>query len=151
MEDYRKTMVRKIVEFYGHQVPFHTLLGFSDECFDAENGQIRFSMRNEFVGNSLISPILHGGIICTILDIEGSFLVGLEFLTKRKDAADGKRIGKGGTIDLRVDYLMPGKGKSFVASGSLLHFGSKVASVQTELRNDQDQLIAVGRGSYLYG
>ena len=56
---------------------------------------------------------------------------------------------RGGTIDLRIDYLMPGKGNSFVASGIILRRGSKVAVVRTDLRNKQDDLIAVGIGTYL--
>ncbi|MDD5093544.1 MAG: thioesterase family protein [Dehalococcoidia bacterium] len=148
VENYRSMILKKASEFYGKQMPFHTFLGLSEDSFDAENGCIRFHMRDEFVGNSLISPILHGGVISAVLDIEGSFLVLLELATKR---TEGERTGKGGTIDSRVDYLIPGKGKSFTASGSILRWGNKVAAVQTELRNDQNQLIAVGRGSYMFG
>jgi len=53
-------------------------------------------------------------------------------------------IIKGGTIDLRIDYLRPGKGEHFIASGKILRVGKKVGVVQTELRNEQDELIAVG-------
>ena len=60
-----------------------------------------------------------------------------------------EQFGRLGTIDLRVDYLRPGLGKSFVASGYTLRTGRKVAVTRIELHNDQQDLIAVGTGSYV--
>ncbi|MBU1566427.1 MAG: thioesterase family protein, partial [Proteobacteria bacterium] len=54
-------------------------------------------------------------------------------------------------IDLRVYFLRPGKGNYFVATGTILRKGSKVAVVRTELCNDQKVLIAAGTGTYLVG
>jgi uncharacterized protein (TIGR00369 family) len=63
----------------------------------------------------------------------------------------GKRMAKIGTIDLRVDYLRPGKGQYFLATGTILRKGSKVAVVRTELCNEGKVLIAAGTGTYLVG
>ncbi len=52
---------------------------------------------------------------------------------------------------MRIDYLVPGKGMHFVASGNILRVGNKVGVVRTELRNEQDVLIAVGTGTFLVG
>jgi len=41
-----------------------------------------------------------------------------------------KLILKGGTIDLGVDYLRPGRRKHFVASVTILRAGKKVAAVR---------------------
>ncbi len=59
------------------------------------------------------------------------------------------RFSKLGTIDLRVDYLRPGCGKWFIASGYTLRTGKKVAVTRIELKNDQEDLIAVGTGTYV--
>jgi acyl-coenzyme A thioesterase PaaI-like protein len=62
-----------------------------------------------------------------------------------------KRFTQTGTIDLRVDYLNPGKGKYFLSEASILRLGNKIAVVRTDLKNDQSVLIASGTGTYLIG
>jgi uncharacterized protein (TIGR00369 family) len=146
-EDFLKALLDHISE-----LPFHRFLGLTLESFDIENGYIRFDMRDELIGNSHFKT-LHGGVIASILDAEGGFVLHLD------DAWRSEKTGsplnplslKGGTIDLRIDYLRPGKGKHFVASGTVLRRGNKVAVVHTELRNEQDELIAIGIITYLVG
>ncbi len=62
-----------------------------------------------------------------------------------------KRILRVGTIDLRVDYVRPGRGKYFLATGSIMRTGQKVAVIRMQLHNDKDILIAVGTGTYIVG
>ncbi len=132
-------------------LPFHRFLGLNADCFDLENGRIHFDMKDDLIGNRFFK-ILHGGVIATILDTEGGFLLVLNGAWRPElDPEDNQFTIRGGTIDLRIDYLRPGKGKHFVASGSVLRRGNKVAVVHTELRNEQDELIAVGTGTYLIG
>ena len=59
-----------------------------------------------------------------------------------------EHFSKVATIDLRVDYLQPGKGERFTAKGWPLKAGNKVVTVRMELRNEKSDLIAVGIGSY---
>ena len=56
--------------------------------------------------------------------------------------------GRMSTIDLRVDFLRPGLGKRFVVTAYTLRTGNKVVVKRIELHNDQNDLIAVGTGSY---
>ena len=56
-----------------------------------------------------------------------------------------------GTIDMRVDFLRPGLGEEFVATGTVLRVGRKVAVTRMELHNDEDSLIAVATGAYSTG
>jgi len=56
-----------------------------------------------------------------------------------------------GTIDLRVDFLRPGKGAHFIATAQVMRLGSRVASVRMELENDAGELIATGAGSFMVG
>jgi len=62
-----------------------------------------------------------------------------------------ERFGQLGTIDLRIDYLRPGFGKWFEATGYVLRTGNKVAVARIELHNHEDSLIAVGTGAYVVG
>ena len=130
-------------------LPFHRLLGLNPDSFDTENGYIRFDMRDDLVGNTHFR-ILHGGVIATILDIEAAFILTMDGAWHfQAGSQTSPPIIKGGTIDLRIDYLRPCKGEHFIASGKILRVGKKVGVVQTELRNEQDELIAVGMGTYL--
>ena len=59
------------------------------------------------------------------------------------------RFGRFGTIDLRVDYLHQGIGRSFHAGAKVVRLGGRIASVQMELKNDADLLIATGTAAYI--
>jgi uncharacterized protein (TIGR00369 family) len=63
----------------------------------------------------------------------------------------GKSLTKIGTIDLRVDFLRPGKGNYFVSTGAIMRAGRRVSVTRMALYNDQEILIAVGTGTYIVG
>jgi len=52
---------------------------------------------------------------------------------------------------LLIDYLLPAKGQYFVASGNIHRIGRKVAVVGTELHNDKQELVALGRATFMIG
>ena len=108
-------------------------------------------MREELIGN-FMRGILHGGVISSVLDLTGGLIASVELL-KHLQGGEleeiARRLGRIGTIDLRVDYLRAGKGDFFMATGSVLRRGNKVAVIRTELCNDQELLIAAGTGTYL--
>ena len=56
-----------------------------------------------------------------------------------------------GTIDLHVDYLRPGRGKYFIATGRVVRLGNRVAVAHMELVNDTGELIATGGAAYMVG
>jgi uncharacterized protein (TIGR00369 family) len=110
-------------------------------------------MRDELVGNWL-QGILHGGVIASALDVAGGTAALVGAYARKSDLPKEERIkslSKLGTIDMRVDYLRPGKGKEFFASASILCIGSKVAVTRMEFKNESDELIAVGTGTYMCG
>jgi uncharacterized protein (TIGR00369 family) len=150
MNEEKDTAIKNLCRYIA-ELPFHRLLGLDLNSFDAENRCLRFDMRRELMGNTHFK-ILHGGMIATILDTAGAFVLALNGAVRfETGATEHQLIIKGGTIDLRVDYLLPGRGNHFVASGTILRIGKKVAVVRTELRNEQDELLAVGTGTYLVG
>jgi uncharacterized protein (TIGR00369 family) len=133
-----------------NEIRFNQFVGMNSDSFDFENGRIHFDMRDELIGNRSFN-IMHGGIIAGVLDTVSAFVLIINGAWRMTYSATNKQEFRGGTIDLRVDYLRPGKGKRFVASGNILRQGNKVAVVRSELRNEQDELIAVGTGTYLIG
>ena len=56
-----------------------------------------------------------------------------------------------GTIDLRVDYLRPGRGNYFIATGRVVRLGNRVAVAHMDLVNDTGELIATGGAAYMVG
>lgn len=146
-------MLELLKVIYEQQMPFNRLLDIRIPSLTLTDIQVRINMREELIGN-FIREILHGGVISSVLDLTGGLVASMELL-KNMEGMEmeeiGKRMAKVGTIDLRVDFLRPGKGAYFLATGTILRKGSKVAVVRTELCNDQKVLIAAGTGTYLVG
>ena len=86
-----------------------------------------------------------------MLDVTGGLVAFLNLMKKLDELSREEKIArfaKLGTIDLRIDYLRPGRGSRFVSTGYVLRTGNKVAVTRMELHNEQDTLIAVGTGAY---
>lgn len=112
-----------------------------------------FDMREPLMGNPIFRT-LQGGIIATVLDIVGGHVAFLNVFKRVKGEPfekQLKRLSKVATIDLRVDYLHPGKGNRFIAEGWILRAGNKVAVIRMELHNEEQVLIAAGTGTYVVG
>lgn len=136
---------------YQHKMPFNQFLGIEIIRLSQEKTEVRCNMRNDLVGN-FVRKILHGGVISSILDLTGGLVASVDLLrsmTGMEREEVEKRLARMGTIDLRVDYLRAGQGEYFIATGSVLRTGKRVAVVRTELYNDQGLLIAAGTATYL--
>ncbi len=134
-------------------IPFNKVLGVRIESLQEDNLQLRFDMRPELVGN-FVRGNLHGGVISSVLDVVGGMTAWLGVMKKMKESSleqISARFSKMGTIDLRVDYLRPGLGTHFIGHGSVLRTGNKVSVIRMELHNNENQMIAVGTGTYMVG
>jgi len=145
-----RELLNLLPDFIEEQIPFNKVLGLQVETLDMDNVGLKIEMKEELIGNP-IKGILHGGAICSVLDAAGGTMAAMGVLKKmvgQPFEEIGKRLLNVGTIDLRVDYLRPGRGKYFLATGSVMRTGQKVAVVRMQLHNDEDVLIAVGTGTY---
>jgi uncharacterized protein (TIGR00369 family) len=132
------------------KIPFNKVLGFTVESLNLDQPSVRLPMRPELIGN-FIRGSLHGGVISSTLDFMGglvAFLSVLKTMQGQSVQAMAERFAKIGTIDMRIDYLRPGLGDYFIATGYVLRTGNKVAVTRMELHNNEQQLIAVGTGAY---
>jgi len=142
-----------LCELYERKIPFNKVLGLQIESLKMDDVRVKLEMKDAFIGN-YVHGILHGGVISAVLDTTGGLTASLGVLQKMvgQTAEEiGKRLTKIGTIDLRIDYLRPGKGKYFVATGSIMRAGRRVSVTRMELYNDEKVLIAVGTGTYIVG
>ncbi|MFC6635576.1 thioesterase family protein [Microbulbifer taiwanensis] len=145
---------RALVKGFFEQIPFNRQIGLEMRELDLEALTLsaHFELRPELIGN-IWKKILHGGVIATALDTVGG-LTAMVAAYQRLGDIDWKekteRLSKLGTVDMRVDYLKPGRGESFVCHGSILRTGNKLVVTRMELRNDAEELIATGTATYLY-
>jgi acyl-coenzyme A thioesterase PaaI-like protein len=137
------------------QIPFNKALGLRPTKLSQDYCEFKMNMKDDLIGNFL-QGILHGGAISTALDVTGGAMALVAAWQRLKDrdvpsSERPKTLSKLGTIDMRVDFLQPGKGKEFTISATLLRIGNKVAVTRMEFKNEKDDLIAVGTGTYLCG
>jgi uncharacterized protein (TIGR00369 family) len=147
----KRQMLELLREIYEDTMPFDRLLGVKVTRLSLTEVQVRIDMREELIGN-FIRRILHGGVISSVLDLTGGLVAAVDLLKHIEHQPPDevkKRLMRMGTIDLRVDYLRVGEGEYFLASGTVLRRGNRVAVVRTELSNDKNLLIAAGTGTYL--
>jgi uncharacterized protein (TIGR00369 family) len=145
----RQDKEKRLRELFEDFVPFNRLLGLKVESFDPQEPRLRFDMKPELIGNPT-RGILHGGVISAALDVMAGFSIHAAMLDQDK-AGDWAGFPKMGTIDLRVDYLRPGRGKFFVASARVARLGSRVAVTHMKLVNDEGEEIATGSAAYMIG
>ena len=62
-----------------------------------------------------------------------------------------QRLSRMGTIDLRVDYLRPGRGEYFIACASRIRAGNKVSVARVDLHSDSGIHIATTTATYMVG
>ena len=143
------TIVREVYD----NLPFNRLLGLKVEFLEIDRAGFSFTMKNELIGNT-VHGVLHGGVISTVLDTTGGLTATASALERMQDHSKDeiiKWIARVGTIDIRVDYLRPGRGSQFHSTGTVMRTGRKVAVTRMELKNQENKLIAVGTGTYIVG
>ena len=142
--------LKEIVE---EQVPLNKHLGIRLESLNAEGVCLKIGMTDLLIGN-YIQGILHGGVISSFLDVTGTVTAWTAVLNTMPNPAKEEiaaAISRIGTIDLRVDYLRPGRGTYFKSTGSIMRAGKRVAVIRMELYNDAQALVAAGTGTYTVG
>ncbi|WMS89231.1 thioesterase family protein [Pleionea litopenaei] len=146
-------LVEQLAETFSQKVPFNKLLGLEFDQLDRDCCKVHFDNKPELVGN-YIQGILHGGVIASAIDVAGGTMAALGLMQKNPESHPEElldKLSRLGTIDLRIDYVRPGRGKRFETTAKILRTGNKVAVVRMELHNEENTLIALGTGTYLIG
>ena len=148
-----KTMIMQQVSQMWNNVPFNNLLGIYIEKFDHQQAEIRFKWQDKLVGNH-VQNILHGGVTATALDFAGGVVAAANIINQLENFDMDKlqaSLSKLGTIDLRTDFLRPGRGKEFITTARIIRGGNKVAVVRMEMHNEKGEHLAFGTGTYMVG
>jgi len=136
-----------------YDMPFNRALGLELDRLEEGFAQISLGNKTMLVGNH-VQQILHGGAIASVLDVAAGLVCVNAALTRQPQIAEEElrqRLSLMGTIDLRVDYLRPGRGDRFIASSTLLRAGNKISVARVELHNDAGVHIASATATYLVG
>lgn len=127
--------------------------------FYYQDGKIIGTIDNQeaLIGNPNFR-ILHGGVAATVLDTIGG-LVGMYAIFEQgsNQEASGdtleektKKVKRMATVDLRIDYLSPGRGKQFIATAEVIRMGRKGCTTTMLLTNEEGVKIAHGIASYAF-
>ena len=144
-----------IKAYYLESLPFNKVLGIGIDHLDYDSGEaiVSFPMAPQLMGNSC-AGILHGGVSASVIDLTGG-LSALVSCAKRHEGAlleaIQQKIFASATIDMRVDYLRPGRGRSFQCISEIIRAGSRIVVSKIDLFNDTKIRVATGTATYLIG
>ncbi len=147
-------ILAKITEYY-LKLPFNKVLGIGIESLDYESGEAVtvFDMAPDLVGN-YFAGILHGGVISSVIDLTGglSALISCARQNKGRSIEEiSARLAGSATIDMRVDYLRPGRGNAFKCKSFIIRAGARIVVTRVDFYNDSKLRIATGTATYLIG
>lgn len=132
--------IAAMVAFFEQQIPFNRFLGMSVVALGRGFAELVIPRADHLVGDPF-RPALHGGVISTLADTCGGLavfaLVGIE-----------KRVS---TVDMRVDYLRPGRVDADVrARARVLRLGNRIGATDTIVFHD-DPHRPVAKSAAVYG
>jgi uncharacterized protein (TIGR00369 family) len=127
-------------QFAEGMIPFNKFLGIRMAHIELGRGRMEIPWRDEFVGDPL-RPAMHGGVISALADTAGGMVVW--------SAVDDLQA-RVSTIDLRIDYLRPGRLACLVAEAVVVRVGGRVGVADIRLFHPdaESETIATGKGVY---
>nr|WP_232361408.1 thioesterase family protein [Paraneptunicella aestuarii] len=140
-----------VTNMFATNMPFIDLLGMKMIYQGTERAEVHLPWKDNLMGNP-IQKVLHGGVTAAILDTVGGLMAILHAVAEMDNVTLEEfhhRVGKMSTIDMRIDYLRPGKGEKFIATAEVIRKGSRVAVCRMELHNESGTHIAFGTGTYM--
>jgi uncharacterized protein (TIGR00369 family) len=130
-------ILRRVVE---ELIPFNKFLGVRVVLMEPGRVELEIPWRDELIGDP-VKAAIHGGVISSLADAAGGFAVwsALEHPAARVS-----------TIDLRIDYLRPGRCEALLAEAVAVRVGRTVGATDMRLfhASSRDALVATGKGVY---
>lgn len=128
--------------FIEESIPFNVFLGLRLDSLRKGFARMVLPFRDEFLGD-VRRPALHGGILSTLIDTCGGVAAWSYCGAEDKIA----------TVDMRVDYLLPGPPEDLAVEAQVERLGNRVAVVSSAVFEARAAIkdrkaIAVGRAVY---
>ena len=136
MERISPEAVRQLFE---ELIPFNKFLGLTIDEMSETVTRLVLPFRPEFIGNPEI-PAMHGGVISATLDTTGGVAVW----------SQARPMDRVSTVDLRVDYLRPGRAERLIVVADVVRLGGRVgvAELRAFHAGAEDKPVAAGMGVY---
>jgi uncharacterized protein (TIGR00369 family) len=144
---------QQLAHYWSQAMPFNKLLGLEVTKFDSQESEVSITWHDKLIGNPE-QRILHGGVTASALDLVGGVVAAANMLSQLPELTPeiiAQSLSRLSTIDLRTDFLRPGRGEKFVATAKIIRSGSKVAVARMEMHNEKGDHIAFGTGTYMVG
>lgn len=123
-------------------IPFNRHIGVKVANIDRTGLTLTLTLalRDEHIGN-VIRRMPHGGLVAALVDAAsgGAAALTLDDLTQAPSMA---------TIDMRVDFLRPGRGPELRAVAQVMRSGRSVIVVRTEVLDADGSLVALGSSAF---
>jgi uncharacterized protein (TIGR00369 family) len=131
------TILRQVTE---EMIPFNKFLGVRVVALEPGRVELEIPWRDELIGDP-VRQAVHGGVISTLADTAGGIAVW---------GALENPMARVSTIDLRIDYLRPGRAESLLAEAVAVRVGRSVgvADVRVFHASARADVIATGKGVY---
>ncbi len=131
--------LRELRRAFDQDIAFNAFMGLRVQHVERGRMGAELPFREEFLGDPR-RPALHGGVLSMLADTVGG---GAVFTL----TDPGDRVA---TIDLRVDYLRPGRSEAIQAEGIVIRVGNRVGVCAITLTHPStpEAPIAVAKGVY---
>ncbi|APR80948.1 thioesterase family protein [Minicystis rosea] len=131
-------MIRRLAE---DLIPFNRFLGLRVTHVERGRVEMEIPWRDELIGDPM-KPAVHGGVISMLADTAG----GMAIWTALESPAQ-QRVS---TIDLRIDYLRPGRLEALLAEAVVVRAGRSVGVTDMRIYHPsaRTEIIATGKGVY---
>ena len=129
----------EVRELFLEKIPFNRVLGIDIQQLSPGNVLFSVPFRPELIGDP-VRRSLHGGVISAVADTCGGCAVWSAI-------GEEDRVS---TIDLRVDYLRPGRSEELHCRGEVQRLGNRVGVAQISLfhPSSPDEPVAEAKGVY---
>ena len=131
------SLLKQVVE---EHIPFNKFLGVRAGRIVVGAVRLELPFRDVMIGDP-VRQAIHGGVISMLADTAGGMAVwsAIEDPTARIS-----------TIDLRVDYLRPGRPELLVAEAAVVRVGGRVGVADIRLFHPdaEGETVATGKGVY---
>jgi len=139
-----------LITVYEEKMPFNRHIGLKIDTLTPDETITRIDMERHLIGN-YSKNVLHGGVLSSLIDVTGGLMASVELLKRIGGSPPdeiARRLGAMATIDMRVDYLRPGKGMFFIAKGKVIRCGASIALIQIDVFSDTETHVATGIANY---
>ncbi|WP_145133789.1 PaaI family thioesterase [Paenibacillus sp. Y412MC10] len=127
-------LTREAIEPILTGTKFHQFLGIQLEEVNEQSVTIRLPYNELFYTSA--DGYIHGGILATVIDIAGYFAV---FSQLNQPVP---------TVDLKIDYLRPGRAGDLLFTASVVKLGRTVSIADIVAADTTGKAIAIGRGLF---